>query len=137
MNKKDFLSATTIAQCSYCENRLALDTRYGKKTSELEQKRQARGDEEHLRHDLAARKYGNSDRRCFVATEVYGAFAQETDDLRNFRDTVLKQSWYGRLFITAYYDISPALVVAIRKAPFLRGHVRRMLDQIVRWVSND
>lgn len=135
MNKSDFLSATTIAQCSYCENKLALDIRFGKKTSESEERARARGDEEHLRHHLAAVKHGRTkDGRCFVASEVYGPLADETDVLRNFRDTVLLGTWYGRLFVRVYYDISPGLVVMIQALPKLKKPAKYTLDFIVKAV---
>lgn len=48
---------------------------------------------------------------CYVATAVYGSYdCPEVWILRRFRDTVLDETWIGRLFIKLYYAISPTLV---------------------------
>lgn len=136
MSKKDYLSATTIAQSSFCENKLALEKRYGKQESDIEQIRRQRGDEEHLRHHLEAQRYGkNKDGRCFIATEVYGPVAEETIALRSFRDTVLLQRLWGRALVSIYYDVSPAIASLIRKNPSLRPPTKWFLDLFIRGVS--
>tara|TARA_R110001606_G_C15404703_1_gene654219 strand:+ start:12832 stop:13248 length:417 start_codon:yes stop_codon:yes gene_type:complete len=136
MSKKDYLSATTIAQSSFCENKLALEKKYGKQENDIEQIRRQRGDEEHLRHHLEAQRYGkNKDGRCFIASEVYGPVADETNVLRTFRDTVLLPKSWGRTFISVYYDISPAIAVVIRKNPLLRTPAKWVLDIVIRAVK--
>lgn len=53
----------------------------------------------------------NQQSGCYIATAVYGSYdCPEVWTLRRFRDNVLDESWYGRLFIRAYYAISPTLV---------------------------
>ena len=48
---------------------------------------------------------------CYVATAVYGNYdCPEVWTLRRYRDNVLDNSWYGKLFIRTYYAISPTLV---------------------------
>lgn len=136
MSKKDYLSATTIAQCSYCENQLVLEKKYGSQKTDMEERRQHQGDEEHLRHHLAAMKHGSTkDGRCFIASEIYGPLAPETEILRNYRDTSLSRNIFGRFFITFYYDVSPVMVSIIKKMPLLRSPVKLILDTIVRNVE--
>lgn len=131
-DKKDYLSATTIAQCSFCETQLVLAKRYGKRESDLERIRKERGDEEHLRHHLEAIKHGKAqDSRCFIASEVYGVFSPESDLLRNFRDTVLDRNIFGRIVIAIYYDFSPLYVKIIRRSPLLKSFSKWVLDKLV------
>lgn len=48
---------------------------------------------------------------CYIATCVYGSYnCPHVWILRRFRDQVLATTWYGRLFIYCYYQISPWLV---------------------------
>jgi hypothetical protein len=136
MSKKDYLSATTIAQSSFCENKLALEQKYGKQESDIEQIRRQRGDEEHLRHHLEAQRYGkNKDGRCFIASEVYGPVSDETNVLRTFRDTVLLPKSWGRALVSVYYDISPAIALVIRKNPLLKIPTKWVLDIVIRGVK--
>lgn len=48
---------------------------------------------------------------CYIATCVYGSYdCPQVWTLRRFRDNILDESWYGRLFIKCYYATSPSLV---------------------------
>jgi uncharacterized Zn finger protein (UPF0148 family) len=48
---------------------------------------------------------------CYVATSIYGSYdCPEVWTLRRFRDNTLDNTWYGRLFIKAYYGCSPWFV---------------------------
>ena len=48
---------------------------------------------------------------CYVATAVYGSYdCPQVWTLRRYRDYALAKTWYGRLFIHAYYAISPKAV---------------------------
>lgn len=53
----------------------------------------------------------NSGGGCYVATAVYGSYdCPEVWTLRRYRDYTLAKTWYGRVFIKAYYAISPSIV---------------------------
>lgn len=132
MKKHGYLSATTIAQRSYCENQLVLDQKYDGEESDRIRLRRERGNEEHLRHHLTVQKYGSrTDSRCFIATELYGQLAEETNLLRNYRDTVLMKRKLGRAFIDFYYAVSPSVVVLIKKYPFLRSIFTKSVNFVV------
>lgn len=76
---------------------------------------------------LVAKKSG-----CYIATCVYGGCdAPETMALRRFRDGVLKKSFFGRLFIRAYYAVSPALVRVFGEKEWFRRFWRGVLDRFV------
>ena len=51
--------------------------------------------------------------------------------LRRFRDIVLKRCRPGRMFIQAYYAISPGIVVRYGHAERFAGSCRRSLDKQV------
>lgn len=56
-------------------------------------------------------KYQDKSGGCYIATAVYGSYdCPEVWTLRRYRDDVLDNTWYGRLFIRTYYAISPTLV---------------------------
>ena len=60
--------------------------------------------------DIMNRVQSNSG-GCYVATAVYGSYdCPQVWTLRRYRDYKLSKTWYGRLFIKAYYATSPTLV---------------------------
>ena len=75
---------------------------------------------------------------CYIATSVYGSYdAPEVWTLRRFRDDVLGQTWYGRLFIKAYYATSPTLVRLFGDAEWFRNFWREKLDGLVQNLQDD
>ena len=73
---------------------------------------------------------------CFIATACYGDYnAEEVLVLRAYRDNILKQNYFGRLFIKVYYFISPTLSILIAKSDktktFVRKHLLKHLVTIV------
>ena len=69
---------------------------------------------------------------CYIATSVYGSYdAPEVWTLRRFRDNVLADSWYGRLFIKAYYATSPTLVRLFGENEAFQSFWRGKLDSLV------
>lgn len=133
----EYLSATTIAQASDCETKLYLNKKYGRQESDKERLRRERGNEEHLRHHVAAQRYGTprGDSRCFIATEIYGPLSKETNILRNFRDTQLLPYAWGRTVVRCYYLVSPLLIPILHRKTWLRRTVRSVLNRIVSKVS--
>ena len=75
---------------------------------------------------------------CYIATSVYGSYdAPEVWTLRRFRDDVLGQTWYGRLFIKAYYATSPTLVRLFGDAEWFQNFWREKLDGLVQNLQDD
>ena len=69
---------------------------------------------------------------CYVATSVYGSYdCPEVWTLRRFRDNVLAETWYGRLFIRAYYAVSPTAVKLFGDCEWFREFFRDRLDTLV------
>jgi len=73
-----------------------------------------------------ARKLTNSS--CFIATAVfYFDDADEVVILRNFRDQVLSQYLFGRIFIKVYYAFSPSLANLLDRFPYYKAPIRSIL----------
>ena len=81
---------------------------------------------------------GTSKKGCYVATSVYGSYdCPEVWTLRRFRDETLAQTWYGRLFIRAYYAVSPTAVKWFGDSEWFRNFFRDRLDKMVADLQSD
>jgi hypothetical protein len=68
------------------------------------------------------------DGNCFIATAAYSSpYAVEVEKFRDFRDTVLVKSWFGRAFIAFYYKTSPPLADFIAEREYLKAATRKWL----------
>lgn len=69
---------------------------------------------------------------CYIATSVYGAYdCPEVWVLRRFRDSVLLNSFGGRIFVKFYYAVSPTLVKVMGGNRLFVSFWRRFLDRTV------
>jgi|GEM_PF-4059969 len=69
---------------------------------------------------------------CFIATAAWGSpMAPEVALLRAFRDRFLLPHLPGRLFVAAYYRLSPRLAAAVAPVPVLRAAARFALAPAV------
>lgn len=69
---------------------------------------------------------------CYIATCVYGSYdCPQVWVLRRFRDNVLQNSFFGRLFIKLYYRISPSVVSSIHSCKPFISLCRKWLDLLV------
>ena len=81
---------------------------------------------------------GQSKSGCYVATSVYGSYdCPQVWTLRRFRDNVLAETWYGRLFVRAYYAVSPAAVELFGDCEWFRAFFRDKLDALVSGLQAD
>jgi predicted RNA-binding Zn-ribbon protein involved in translation (DUF1610 family) len=80
-----------------------------------------------------ARTFGTyEETHCFIATASFDdTFAPEVVALREFRDNVLVRSRSGRLFIRAYYHLSPPIASLILSSRLLQVTSRAMLVRLV------
>ena len=134
---KGSVSATELARMGACETQIVLDARHGRGPVSAKAKASsARGIEVHERALQAAiAANGAGDRRCFIATAVYGGDAWQTDALRGWRDRRLAVSTPGRAVIALYYRLSPVAAAAAARWPWLRRMVRVVLDRLVRRIA--
>ncbi len=70
--------------------------------------------------------------RCYIATAVYGSYnCPEVWTLRRFRDETLYRHVIGRIFIRAYYSISPHIVKYFGKTRTFNKIFKKPLDVLV------
>jgi hypothetical protein len=73
---------------------------------------------------------------CFIATAAYGTpAAQQIDVLREFRDSVLLENTAGSVFLSLYYQFSPAIADCIAGNELLKTLVRGLLIDPIVWVA--
>lgn len=66
---------------------------------------------------------------CYIATMAYGDYDHpRVLELRKFRDEVLAHSRAGRIFIAAYYKVSPRLVLLLKNKPVINSAIRTLLN---------
>lgn len=83
--------------------------------------------------------YSHNDRTegCYIATCVYGSYdCPEVWTLRQFRDEILGKSILGRLFIRAYYALSPLAVRRLGNRSWFRRIWKTRLDWLVDRLGN-
>ena len=126
--KEHAVSATQLAEMGYCERRMLLAHRLGERTTLAQRQGRARGNEAHLRY--FAQGLAAKDRRCFIASCVFGPDALETQQFRGYRDAVLVPRWWGRWLVAFYYRIAPSICRLLERWPaalYLTGLVLRKL----------
>jgi hypothetical protein len=70
---------------------------------------------------------------CYVATAVYGSYdCPEVWLLRRYRDQFLDSRWFGKLFIKAYYTLSPTAVKLFGETKWFNTLWRSVLDRKIR-----
>ncbi len=69
---------------------------------------------------------------CYVATCVYGSYdCPPVWTLRRFRDNILSQNIFGRLFVKCYYAISPTIVKLFGNQNWFHKLFKAPLDKLV------
>lgn len=83
-------------------------------------------------------KAKNASEGCYIATAVYGNYdAPEVLVLRNFRDSVLLKSFWGRIFVKIYYFMSPPLANRLKNYDWLNNKVKSILDKFVHFLKHN
>ena len=69
---------------------------------------------------------------CYIATAIYGSYnCPQVWVLRRYRDQQLEKTWWGRVFISLYYCVSPSLVNTFGKTSVFNRFFRSFLDKMV------
>jgi hypothetical protein len=123
------VSATQLAEMGYCEQRMLLAHRLGERTTPAQRQARARGDAAHLRY--FAQGAAAKDRRCFVASCVFGPDALETQQLRGYRDAVLLPRWWGRCLVAVYYRTAPCVCRLLERWPAALSVTRLVLRKLI------
>ena len=70
---------------------------------------------------------------CYIATAVYGSYdCPQVWVLRRYRDEKLAGSVFGRMFIKAYYAVSPTLVKWFGETAWFKRIWKALLDRKIR-----
>lgn len=118
------VAVTDVVRITRCEQQTLLDGRFGETRDVETEQRRREGIRAHARFEH------QNDRRCYVATAVFGPHAPETIRLRRWRDEVLAPRPWGRALIRAYYRVSPW---CLRHLPgWLSGPARAVLRLALR-----
>lgn len=131
MRRRRYHSISNIVATVYCERHALLDREHGQARPINVRIKAAAGTFEHKRFELEGKTRAAVDRRCFVATAVYGDDAPQTHYLRSWRDRVLMTRWGGRVLVWAYYRVSPSLVRWFGANPWVTRCVKHLLDAFV------
>lgn len=123
------IRASDLGKLAFCERKVRFDAVYGDLTPARGRTLRESGTQAHARFENEGR---GGDRRCFVASCVFGIDAPQTNSLRAFRDRTLLPSAFGRFLIAIYYAVSPRLVPVLERFPGLAACVRKLLNVIVR-----
>jgi len=122
-----------LADVATCQRRVYLKAKLGERETSEQAVAKRRGNEIHDRAFKQNRPDDRSqDRRCFIASAVYGPDAWQTQRLRDFRDRELLVRWWGPLGVNLYYKLSPPLARVAERAPWLGRCSRWALDALVR-----
>ncbi len=127
--------ASQLAQLARCEQKVVFEAQRGAHRTSREKERLEEGIAIHeaLHQEAMARRHAGGtspvDRRCFIASALYGHAAPETALLRAFRDQVLLVSRVGRLAVRCYYVLSPPIARWLAGHPRARALVRRLLGR--------
>ncbi len=77
--------------------------------------------------------YRTTKKACYIATAVYGDVdAWQVAKLREYRDTVLRKNFWGRIFIYIYYIISPKLANVFKDIKPINSLTKWLLDKFIK-----
>ncbi|MCW5633549.1 MAG: hypothetical protein KIT17_09445 [Rubrivivax sp.] len=131
--RERFVSAKDLAEMGFCEKRVLLAHLHGQRMTPEQQRSAERGrraHERYYREGLSAVASG-ADRRCFVATCLFGEEAWQTNVLRRDRDEVLLHRRIGRRAVAAYYWCAPRVCDVLARLPWLQRPVRALIEVLL------
>ena len=72
---------------------------------------------------------------CFIASEIYGSYSHpKVLILREFRDSYLSKSKFGREFISIYYKHSPSIALKISDMKISKTILKRIFLEPIIWL---
>lgn len=74
---------------------------------------------------------------CYIASAVFGSSeARQVRVLRRYRDTSLLTNPVGRIFVAAYYTISPFFARHLTKSSYTTRCIRALLNHVVNKIES-
>lgn len=125
------VSITKVVAAVYCEQKVVFDREFGDVRPRHVKAKAQEGIRQHARFEIEGRMKKAADSRCFIASHVYGIDADETNELRGWRDRHLMSSMFGRGLVRAYYFVSPLLLRVAGRSPLCTRLAKAILDRIV------
>jgi hypothetical protein len=131
------IRASDLARLVVCEQKAAFEDRYGERQDARSARNIDEGNRQHaafLRQAFLvnpAVKSSEAKPWCFLASEIFGDFAAETEDLRIFRDRILRPYAVGRKLVRLYYEMSPIVVAWLSRSPIRRACMRVAIRPVV------
>ena len=126
--KKIWVSASEVGRAAFCPHYLELKNK-GVKASRHAEVARARGDASHDELNRMAQ-----DKRCYIASHLYGIDDVRTEALRSYRDNALLRYRPGKVLVNIYYSLSPTLVTISSHSPAAERCLRYMVNGIVKRV---
>lgn len=107
-----------LAKLGYCERKTRYERLLGDRATAEQVLAQVRGQDTHSSLYREGIELARAPRRqeCCVASKVLGE-SSWTDQLRSFRDDVMRHAAIGRLLILRYYAVSPAMCRMLDRWP--------------------
>ena len=128
--RTEWISASDVGRTVFCPHSVALKYQGAKPTKQAVLARQ-QGD---LKHE-ALNRQARQDKRCYVASYLYGVDDPRTNVLRKFRDDAILKWPGGALLVMLYYRLSPLAIHLSQSSPRIAGIVRFLVDRLVCWCS--
>jgi len=138
MKRKHHVTATDLAECCVCEQRVVFDRMRGKRRSGERWQHMQAGQAMHAELHRQAKLDlvpPVRDARCFVASALWGADDSRTEVLRTWRDRWLLTMWCGPALVKLYYASSPRLVCLMLRCPRMLLLVDGALSAVVRFLE--
>ena len=129
--RKVWVSASDVGRAAFCPHYLELKNK-GVKASRQAESARARGDASHDKLNRMAQ-----DKRCYIASHLYGIDDSRTEALRSFRDKNLLSHRPGRVLVNLYYRLSPTLVTISSRIPAADHCLRFIVNGIVKHLRED
>lgn len=125
------VTASELAQAAVCEQQAVFDRTVGRSHTQESRIAIDRGRTEHARMHREATGILAADRRCFIASAVFGEDAPECDALRAWRDRFLLSRVWGIGLVRIYYRLSPNVAIVVESLPTVKPVVRAVLRAFV------
>ena len=128
----NWISASDVGRTEFCPNYVYLKYKGAAVSREAAAARR-QGD---IAHDKLNQQAAQ-DKRCYVATYLYGVDDPRTNALRRFRDQVLMGYPGGAWLIRIYYVLSPVVIDLSRRSPGLHRLIDYLVTRLVAWCAKN
>lgn len=131
MSKTKWVSASDAGRAAYCPKYL----QHKHEKTAISKMAEAAREKGEAEHQLFNHQAKQRDKRCYIASYVYGIDDPRTNALRQFRDDYLKKNIFGRLLVKIYYFVSPTLVRLCQHCKPIDLRAKAMTDRVLNLVQ--